>query len=130
MMKVTILDDSRTDSFLATQVAQRFFPEVVVHGTPGEFHSGLRIEPLPDLILMDIHIGDLHNGIGELATVREQYTAASLIPIVVVTASTDAALHSFARAQGASAVIIKPITVEKLEFVLADLLPECMAAGG
>lgn len=124
MMKVTILDDSRTDSFLASQVAKNYFPEVEVHGTPGEFHAGLRVEPLPDLILMDVHIGDLHNGIGELATVREQYTAASLIPIVVVTASTDAALHAFARTQGANAVIVKPITVQKLESVLCELLPE------
>lgn len=123
-MKATILDDSRTDSFLASQVAKKYFSEVVVQGTPGEFHAGLRVEPLPDLILMDVHIGDLHNGISELATVREQYTAASLIPIVVVTASTDAALHAFARTQGANAVIVKPITVEKLESVLCELLPE------
>lgn len=123
IMKVSILDDSRTDSYLASKVAQQFFDVVEVHGLPGDFRAALRKEPLPDLILMDVHIGDLHNGIAELATIKDQYNEASLIPIVVVTASADEAMHAFAQSQGAHAVIVKPITVEKLQAVIADLLP-------
>lgn len=126
-MKVIILDDSRTDSYLATQVAKPYFSEIEVYGMPGEFHSALKKEPLADLILMDVHIGDLHNGVSELASIKEQYTAASLIPIVVVTASTDAALHAFARRSGADEVIVKPITDDKLKPVLRALLPELIA---
>jgi len=126
-MKVIILDDSRTDSYLASKVAMPYFSEIEVYGMPGEFHSALKKEPLADMILMDVHIGNLHNGIGELASIKEQYTAASLIPVVVVTASTDVALHDFARRNGAVEVIVKPITDEKLKPILLELFPELVA---
>lgn len=128
-MKITILDDSRTDAYLATQVAKNYFNDVEVHGTPGEFHAALKIEPQPDLILMDIHIGDLHNGISELASLKEQYTSASSIPVIVVTASTDSALHAFAESNGADAVIVKPISIEKLDPILQRLLPHAIPEG-
>lgn len=124
LMKVIILDDSRTDSYLAIQVAKNYFDEVEVYGTPSEFHASLKREPHPDLMLMDVHIGDLHNGIGELANIKEQYNSASFIPIIIVTASTDSALHELAMSNGADAVIVKPINKEKLEPILRDLLPQ------
>ncbi|MFL1449408.1 response regulator [Pseudomonas tritici] len=123
-MKALILDDSRTDTYLAIQVATQFFDAVEAYGTPAELHAALKQEPLPELILLDVHVGDLHNGINELDTIKSAYVAASLIPIIVVTASTDESLHSFALSCGAEAVIVKPISVEKLESVLRLSLPE------
>ena len=123
-MKVIILDDSRTDSYLATQVAKNYFTEVEVCGVPGELHAALKKEPLPDLILMDVHIGDLHNGIVELDTIKANYTAASFVPVIVVTASTDAAIHQFAMNSGADGVIVKPISQDKLVPMLQVLIPE------
>jgi CheY-like chemotaxis protein len=128
-MKALILDDSRTDSYLATQVAKKYFNEVEVYGMPGEFQAALKKGPLPDLIFMDVHIGDLHNGISELETIKEQYTAASIIPIIVVTASTDESLHKFALSRGADAVIIKPISDAKLAPILRDLIPQLVVEG-
>nr|WP_192963308.1 response regulator [Pseudomonas fluorescens]CEK42110.1 hypothetical protein PQBR57_0157 [Pseudomonas fluorescens SBW25] len=128
-MKITILDDSRTDAYVATQVAKTFFEVVEVHGTPGEFHASLKIDPHPDLILIDVHIGDLHNGISELANLKERYTAASSIPVIVVTASTDESLHAFAVSNGADAVIVKPISVDKLLPILKLVLPHVITEG-
>ncbi|WP_178129918.1 response regulator [Pseudomonas sp. MWU12-2323] len=123
-MKVIILDDSRTDSYLASQVAQVYFDEVRVYGAPLELHTALATQRLPELILMDVHLGDLHNGIGELDSIRRKANEASIIPIIIVTASTDQALHSFALSCGASAVIVKPISREKLMPWLTRLLPQ------
>lgn len=128
-MKITILDDSRTDAYLATQVAKNYFDVVEVHGTPGEFHAAIKIDPQPDLILMDVHIGDLHNGISELANLKERYTSASSIPVIVVTASTDLSLHSFALSSGADAVLVKPISVAKLLPILQKVMPHVIPEG-
>ncbi|ELQ8316612.1 response regulator [Pseudomonas aeruginosa] len=128
-MKVIILDDSRTDSYLASQVAKNYFDEVEVYGTPAEFHAGLKRGNEPDLMLMDVHIGDLHNGIGELANIKEQYNSTSFIPVIIVTASTEAGLHKLASERGADAVIVKPISKEKLEPILRELLPELQIEG-
>jgi CheY-like chemotaxis protein len=122
-MKVMILDDSRTDSYLAAQVAKVYFDEVEVYGTPYELRIALSSKPLPHLAMFDIHIGDLHNGIGELDSIRRMNTEASKIPIIIVTASTDTALHAFAMECGASAVLVKPISKEKLAPLLAQLIP-------
>jgi CheY-like chemotaxis protein len=123
-MKAFVVDDSRTDAYLASKVAKKYFSEVLTFGTPGEFKTALRAGDEPDLILMDIHIGDLHNGISEVANIKEEYTSASLIPIIIITASTDEALHKFAMSNGAEAVIVKPISEEKLEPLLRALLPQ------
>lgn len=128
-MKAIILDDSRTDAHLAAQVAKVFFDEVEVCGTPMEFKAALNSKQLPELILMDIHIGDLHNGIAEVDTIRRESNEASIIPIIVVTASTNAALHKLATDCGASGVIVKPISKEKLAPLLAMLVPQIVVEG-
>ncbi|NVL48681.1 response regulator transcription factor [Pseudomonas syringae pv. actinidiae] len=121
-MKVIILDDSRTDSYLASQVAKNYFSEVEVCGTPAEFRAAMRKEPLPSLALVDVHIGDLHNGISELASLKEQNTSVSQVPVVIVTASTDKALHNFALDNGADAVIVKPINTLNLGPIIQTLV--------
>lgn len=128
-MKVIILDDSRTDAYLATQVAKKYFSVVEVVGTPGEFRAALRAEPKTNFCIVDIHLGDLHSGISEMASMRELNTSFSSIPVVVVTASTDASLHAFALSNGADAVIVKPISAEKLEPILRALIPGAISVG-
>lgn len=128
-MKVMILEDSRTDSYLASQVAQVYFDEVEVYGAPLEFHTALASQRLPELILMDVSLGDLHNGIGELDSIRRRATEASIIPIIIVTSSTDPTLHNFAIDCGASAVLVKPISKEKLAPWLTLLVPHIEVEG-
>lgn len=128
-MKAIIVDDSRTDSYIAAQVARTYFDEVEVYGTPLELHTALAKQQLPDLILMDLHIGALHNGISELDTIRKQNNEASVIPIIMVTASTNVVQHNFAMEIGASAVIAKPLTKEKLAPLLSYLIPQIVVEG-
>lgn len=120
-MKVLILDDSRTDAYLASQIAKVFFDSVRVVGTPQDFYRALAAET-PDLILMDIHIGDLHNGVAEIDSVRRQRTPASIVPMFVVTASTDQKLHALAMECGATAVLAKPLSADALEPLLRQHL--------
>ncbi|MCF5371257.1 response regulator [Pseudomonas syringae] len=122
-MKVIIIDDSRTDLYLASKVAKVYFDEVEAYGMPIEFQAALTSETLPDLLLLDAQIGDLHSGIAEVDTIRNAGTALSSVPIFIVTASTDPALHQFALDCGANAVLPKPITEEKLGALLVQFLP-------
>jgi CheY-like chemotaxis protein len=128
-MKAMILDDSKTDSYLASQVASSFFDDVQVFGTPYEFRVALASNPLPHICFLDIHIGDLHSGIGELDLIRSAATEVSNIPVIIVTASTDPALHKFAIECGANAVIVKPITKDKMAPWVQLLVPEYESEG-
>lgn len=120
--RVVILDDSRTDAYVASKVASTFFQEVVKCGTPHEFYESISNQ-LPDLILLDVHIGDLHNGINILDDLRRSKSEVSIIPIVVITSSKDERMHKQAINAGASKVLIKPLTEEKLAPLLNTLLP-------
>lgn len=128
-MKVTILDDSRTDSYLAGKVAGRFFSDVVICGTPHEFRESMK-GSLPELILLDVHIGDMHNGINILDEIRTSHSEASIVPIVVLTSSNDERIHKHAMECGASHVLTKPLTEEKLAPLLQRLIPGFPVAGG
>lgn len=106
---------------MAKKVASHFFGEIKVYGVPSDFRNAVREEPLPALVLMDIHIGDLHNGIGEVDFLKQLGGDFKKIPVVMVTSSRDPALHAFAREVGAAEIIIKPISADKLSAVLVKL---------
>tara|TARA_R110002124_G_scaffold128157_19_gene288739 strand:+ start:36942 stop:37331 length:390 start_codon:yes stop_codon:yes gene_type:complete len=121
-MKALILDDSRTDAYVAAQTASEFFSDVEVCGTPVEFKKSISMV-IPDIIFMDIHIGDLHNGISLIDEIRHQDSDISLIPVIVVTASNDEKLHKFALDSGATAVMTKPLLGDKLRPLLHQYIP-------
>lgn len=122
MQKCLILDDSRTDAYLAEKVAKEFFDDVTVCGTHSGFRTALA-NGMPDLIFMDIHLGDLRDGITIVDECRKDDSDVSIVPIVVVTASSDSSLHEKAINCGASAVITKPLSAEKVRPLLPKLIP-------
>jgi AmiR/NasT family two-component response regulator len=72
---------------------------------------------------MDVHIGDLHNGVAIVDEIRRESSELSIVPIVVVTSSKDESVHNLAMECGASGIIVKPLTRERLLPLLPQLLP-------
>ena len=121
-LSALILDDSRTDAYVAQCVAEQFFDNVTVCGTPHDFKLAA-LSNIPDVIFMDVHIGDLHNGVAIVDEIRRESSELSIVPIVVVTSSKDESVHNLAMECRASGIIVKPLTRERLLPLLPQLLP-------
>lgn len=112
--KALIVDDSRTDAYLCAKVAQEFFSEVMVVGTPQELNAALRTFR-PDILFLDVHIGSMHNGLGLIEEFRNRQDDTSILPMIVTTSSGDDATRALADRCGASGFILKPVTAEAME---------------
>ncbi len=75
---------------------------------------------VPDLILVDLSLPDL-DGYQLCRRLREE-PRTQMIPVIIVTASTDLALHRQAYAAGARACIPKPVSRESLLTTLDAVL--------
>lgn len=121
-MKAIIVDDSKTDAYVCAKAAQKLFSEVVVVGTPHDLNVTL-LTFRPDIIFMDVHIGDVHNGIGLIQEFRERTNDTSIVPMVVTTSSTGDAIKRLARDSGATAFINKPVTLDLMTQVVQKHVP-------
>lgn len=65
---------------------------------------------LPDCVLLDVHMP----GLDGLAVQRQMRTAGHAVPVVVITASDDAAIERGALAGGACCVLRKPFSSAQL----------------
>jgi CheY-like chemotaxis protein len=76
-------------------------------------------ENIPDLIFLDIHLPGL-NGFDIMAYLRREprYTKT---PVLIVTSDDQPDTYRRARENGASAVLIKPITVEAIQKALKSM---------
>ncbi|HVZ01809.1 MAG TPA: PAS domain-containing protein [Dongiaceae bacterium] len=71
----------------------------------------------PDLLLIDLHLGDDHpDGIQELTKLRTAWGAG--VPVALITADRDAAVAARARALGLD-ILLKPVKPAKLRALLA-----------
>ena len=74
-------------------------------------------EAAPDLLLIDLHLGDDHpDGIQELTKLRTAWGPG--IPVALITADRDAAVAARARALGLD-ILLKPVKPAKLRALLA-----------
>ncbi len=117
--KALIVDDSRTDAYLCAKVAQSYFGEVMVVGTPQELNEALRTFK-PDILFLDVHIGSMHNGIGLIHEFRHRDDDTSILPMVVTTSAGDDATRDLASRSGASGFIQKPVTAEAMEPLIKE----------
>lgn len=122
MSSILIVDDSPTDTYVAKKCAEVLFTEV--HSTH-DVAGLLRVlsEIRPSLITMDVNLFDWQNGISLIAEIRDGQDETSIIPIVVISSRSTPADKNIAMDAGASAYIVKPVTVEQLEKVAQDLIP-------
>jgi len=122
MSSILIVDDSPTDTYVAKKCADQMFESVrTTHDVSGLFKA-LR-ELRPSLVTMDVNLFDWQNGISLIAEIRDSKDDMSIIPIVVISSRSTPADKTIAFNAGASAYIVKPVTVEALEKVARDLIP-------
>lgn len=92
----------------------------VVEATNGEEAVEMAGREMPDLILMDLSLPRL-DGFAAIHQIRKQ-AALHDIPIIAVSAHTDAEIRSDAMAAGCSEYIAKPVGVSHLQTTLERFL--------
>ena len=120
--KILIVDDSKTDTYVARKVAGELFDEVRSVSNVDEMFKELQTFR-PDILTMDIHLSDRLNGISLVAEIRALDNDLSVMPIVVISSRQMPSDKQIASNAGASDYIIKPVTVEALERTARRLIP-------
>ena len=111
-----VVDDDR---FLQKRIATLLRNEgyIVVTASSGEEALAKVNEDTPDLIVLDLTLPDI-DGLDVCRTVRESH----VVPIVMLTARTDASDRSEGYAAGANDYLTKPVTTELLVSSIRALL--------
>ena len=124
MTRVLIVDDSLTDAYRAEQLSLDYFSEVMTVCTARGFFIEMDSYK-PDLVLMDVMIGEVENGFALISEWRSIEVERGLekTPIAVVSSKTAPEDRDWAFKQGAQAYLTKPITRENLIEAIKFLLP-------
>lgn len=126
--KILIVDDSKTDTYVARKVAEELFDEVrSVHSVDAMFKE---LETFrPDICTMDINLSDHLNGISLVAEIRALDSDVSVMPIVILSSRQMPSDKQIAANAGASGYIVKPVTVESLTDTACKLIPGFVPKG-
>lgn len=120
MAKVMIVDDSQIMRMNLKSIFRQLGHEVVAEVENGKIAMSEYEKCLPDLITMDITM-PIMNGIDATKEILKRYPEAK---IVVISALNQKNMVFEALECGAKNYILKPITLEKLENVLNEVLAE------
>lgn len=121
-LKTLIVDDSPTDAYLARKIASSFFEEVQVVSHAKEMMDLLG-QYKPDVICMDVVLGNWENGISLIQEIRHRDDDVSITPVIVVSSKDSEKDIAWALSKGAAAYIVKPITAEKFKDALIKACP-------
>jgi multidomain signaling protein FimX len=109
--RIMIVDDDPAMLDLEAEILRYAGMEVLCVNQP--LHSLQRAAKFkPDLVILDMHMPDI-NGI-ELAILLRQDPDFLLLPIIFITADTDANLHKSIKALGINALLTKPFEATDL----------------
>jgi len=120
MAKVLIVDDSPTEVHVLQSLLEKNGHEVVVANS-GEEGILVAKETLPDVVLMDVVMPGM-NGFQATRQLSKQEETAH-IPVIIVTTKDQETDKVWAKRQGATDYIVKPVQekalVEHLKMVLS-----------
>jgi DNA-binding NarL/FixJ family response regulator len=110
-IRVFIIDDHRSILWGLERLIESGKPAMQVVGTATSCSEALKVldEAAPDLILLDIGLGD-ENGVGEIPNLLVKSHA----KILVLTGIRDESLHDKAVLAGASGVVVKEASAETI----------------
>jgi PAS domain S-box-containing protein len=118
---VVYIEDNLSNLKLVERFLERL-PEVrLIPAMQGKLGMDLARQHRPDLILLDLHLPDLHGREVLQRLKRDPATAA--IPVVVVSADATPGQIERLRADGAADYVTKPIDVEWLLEIVTSSLP-------
>lgn len=112
--RAMIVEDSPTDAYVASKIAAGLFNEVLVVSNASELDSCLP-KFRPDIIFMDVMLGEWENGFSLIAEVRSRTDDLASVPFVVVSSRDTDQDKAWAKKQGAGAYVVKPATEEAVE---------------
>lgn len=116
--KVLIIEDSMELAEIIKVVVERM-SLVPIHATHGAKAIDFILEQNPNLILLDLALPDMR-GWRILDAVKDGGTFNT--PVVVITASGDAANRLMGKLRGVAAYLIKPCTPEEVEDIIREVL--------
>jgi two-component system cell cycle response regulator DivK len=117
---VLIVDDDPVTCELFSILLERSSIKVVTAATPAQAHD-LVLSHTPDLILLDLNLGDV-DGLELTRELRERFGA--VLPLLVVSASSEVEVQQRARAAGATGFIPKPVDPRTFATQVKSYLPE------
>jgi CheY-like chemotaxis protein len=118
--KVLVIEDN-TDCRELFAMLIRYLGFQVVEADDGEIGVQKALRERPDLIFMDIGLPSM-SGIKATACLRASAVTKN-IPIIICTAWTAEKNREAALQCGAQAVIIKPVSLDRLQTLLLNYLP-------
>jgi len=121
MTKVLIVDDSQTETKRFTQFLEKHGHDVITADC-GETGVDVAKSELPDLILMDVVMPGL-NGFQATRQITRGETTKH-IPVIVVTTKDQETDRVWAKRQGATAFLTKPVP----EQVLMDTINQALSS--
>ena len=118
MEKILIVEDEWIESTEIQGMIEDLGYEVIDVVDNGEAAIESVSEVEPDLILMDIRLGEGMSGIETVKTLREDYE----VPVVYLTAHSDEDTLSRAKETDPEGYLVKPITTDDLRSTLQLIL--------
>lgn len=117
---VLYVEDNLSNLRLVEHILMRFGSPDVITTMQGSLGLELAREHRPDLILLDLHLPDMH-GKDVLLRLKSDVRTRD-IPVVILSADASPQHVEYVLAQGASAYLIKPLEVSHLIDVLSKTL--------
>ena len=121
--KIIIVEDDTITKFFMVVVLTRIGHEVIASVTSSNKLFDLINDNKPDVVLMDIGIGGVLDGIQASKILIQEYK----LPVIFVTGRSDLETLNKARSTGALGIIYKPINDDDLRVQLGTLLRKLQA---
>jgi CheY-like chemotaxis protein/anti-sigma regulatory factor (Ser/Thr protein kinase) len=119
---IVYIEDNLSNLKLVERALERLPGVRLIPAMQGKLGIELARQHHPDLILLDLHLPDLHGR--EVLEQLKRDAATAAIPVVIISADATAAQVERLRADGAADYLTKPIDVESLlRMVTSDLSP-------
>jgi CheY-like chemotaxis protein len=93
----------------------------VVEAADGREAVELALSECPDLVMMDLNM-PVMDGLAATERIRELRDKCGNIPVVAITAFDTYGMREAAREAGCTAYLLKPLALDELETVIAELL--------
>jgi PAS domain S-box-containing protein len=122
---IVYMEDNLSSLKLVQRLLDRLPDVWLIPAMQGKLGIDLVRQHHPDLILLDLHLPDLHGR--EVLEQLKRDPATAMIPVVVLSADATPAQFERLRAAGAAGYLTKPIDVESLLDVVRAIIPVPLA---
>jgi signal transduction histidine kinase len=113
-LKILITEDDTVSALLLKKALEKNHHEIIGMADSGEMALEILENNLADIVMMDINLSGKLDGIKTTEIINERYN----IPVVYLTASSDAETLQKVAVTNPSAYVIKPFNIRELNMVI------------